>query len=165
MKAYFENFARYNQWANETLYSAMTELPDQELKQDLKGFFGSPLGTLNHILVGDLIWMRRIDHQDPQLDRLDLQLHDGLNDLAAARRDADARLIRLTENLTPDDLNATLVYRNVAGEDCADALVGILAHIFNHQTHHRGQCHHMLSQLGRTPPPLDMIYYLRAQSS
>lgn len=165
MKAHFENFSRYNQWANGRLYEAAGELSDQELTQDLEGFFGSLLGTLNHNLVGDLIWMRRIDHEDPQLDSLDLQLHDNLGDLEAARQEADARLIRLTTNLAPANLNAMLVYRNVAGEDCSDPLTGILAHIFNHQTHHRGQCHHMLSQLGKNPPPLDMIYYLRGLSS
>lgn len=162
MKAHFQGFARYNQWANDRLYQAVEPLTDQELNQDLMGFFGSLLGTLNHILVGDLIWMQRLDHQGSAPERLDQILYNNLPDLLEARRQADDRLGRLVDNLEPNGFQAVLTYRNVAGQEHSDPVSGILTHMFNHQTHHRGQCHQMLSQLGKAPPPLDIIYYVRS---
>lgn len=164
MKEHFQHFAQYNQWANDTLYAALSQLSIEELNQDLNGFFKSVIGTLNHNLVGDLMWMRRIDHGGEKLDTLDQVLHDNLEDLYSARQQADIRLGHLVDNLDPEKFQTLLMYRNTSGDDFADPISQILTHMFNHQTHHRGQCHHMLSQLGKNPPALDMIYFVRAQS-
>lgn len=161
MKEHFENFAQYNKWANKTLYGAVSELAPNQLTQNLDGFFSSILHTLNHLLVGDLMWMRRLDGGDPDLKQLDAILFTDMPSLQVARSVADDRLQKITQDVTEERLASYLEYTTSKGIKCHDKISEIFTHIFNHQTHHRGQCHHMLSQLGMDPPPLDMIYFVR----
>ena len=92
---------------------------------------------------------------------LDAILYDEFSALRAARANEDARIEALTADLTAAFFETSIVYVNNAGARCDDPVDILLAHLFNHQTHHRGQAHHMLSQLGAAPPPLDLIYSLR----
>jgi len=163
---HFRDFGLYNRWANEKLYTFLSSnLDENELNRDLGAFFGTIIGTLNHILVGDLLWMGRLDGRGPTPASLDSILHEGLNDLARQRETADERLINIANSLTQENLQTILEYTTSQGLQCRDNLADIMGHIFNHQTHHRGQVHHMISQLGYTPPPLDKIYLIREKSA
>ncbi len=158
---HFQLLARYNAWANGRLYDAVAALPAEGFSRNLGGFFGSLKGTLNHILVGDLIWFQRLSGQGAAPDKLDSLLFEDLGELRAAREAEDARILAYAGALTPEVLAGTLSYRNTQGEAFTQPLAQVLVHVFNHQTHHRGQAHQMLSQLGASPPPLDLLYYLR----
>lgn len=157
-------FAGYNRWANGRLYGAVEALPEAERRRDLQAFFGSLHGTLNHLLVADLIWLERLGvatgdiHERPRA--LDQILFEAFGALARARAAADARLAELCDGETPERLAEPLGYQ-VRGETWRQPRWQILAHLFNHQTHHRGQAHGLLTRLGREAPPLDLLYYLR----
>ncbi len=158
---YFRTFARYNQWANRRLYDACARLPEAEYAKPRRAFFGSIHGTLNHLLVGDRIWLGRIEGKDAGIEALDQVLYDDLSGLRAAREAEDARILAITDRLADGALGAMLAYRNMRGEPFETRLDWVLAHLFNHQTHHRGQVHDMLSHTPVAPPPLDLIFYLR----
>ena len=158
---HFQKFAHYNQWANTRLFDAVADLTTEEQTRDLGAFFGHVLGTLNHILVGDLFWMERIEGAGQKPASLDEILYEDFKDLRIARSESDERLIRLTKAQSQDDYSSYLDYLTTQGVPCHDQKSEVFAHLFNHQTHHRGQCHHMLTQLGKTLPPLDMIYFFR----
>lgn len=161
MHAHFRTFARYNRWANTRLYAAAAALPDREYRADRGAFFGSLHGTLNHILVGDRVWLARITGDGEAPRRLDEILHDSLDGLTTAREREDARLISVVDDLDEARLAETLRYANMSGMAQATPLAQVLAHLINHQTHHRGQAHAIISGLGRDAPELDLIYFLR----
>ncbi|MEH6402848.1 MAG: DinB family protein [Sneathiella sp.] len=158
---HFQKFALYNQWANSRLYEVTATLTAEEQTRDLGAFFGNILGTLNHILVGDLFWMERIEGTGQKPSSLDEILYKTFSELRIARSASDERLIRITNTQSQEDYNSYLDYMTTKGVACHDHKAEVFAHLFNHQTHHRGQCHHMLTQLGKTLPPLDMIYFFR----
>ena len=158
---HFQTFARYNAWANDRLYAACAQLSDADFRASRQAFFGSILGTLNHILVGDRAWLGRIDGVPSGITRLDEILFDDLAALKQARVAEDERILKLTETLGTESLSRDLEYRTVAGVEHRTPLVWVLSHMFNHQTHHRGQAHGLLSQTTVKPPPLDLIFFLR----
>jgi len=98
-KSIFEQFAAYNQWANARLYSAALALSDSAYRQRVGVFFGSLHGTLNHLLVTDRLWLRRLTGQGSHPDRLDAILYDHLHDLVRARADEDERLEQFSISL------------------------------------------------------------------
>jgi uncharacterized damage-inducible protein DinB len=154
-------FARYNRRANEALYEACAALSDDERRRDLGAFFKSVHGTLNHLLLGDLIWMARFEGGTHPSSDLGAILHDDFAELRQARVAMDARIEVFFDRL-PDGFEVrTLRYLNNSGFDTVDPVAVILPHFFNHQTHHRGQVHTLLAQLGRTPPVLDLHRLLR----
>ncbi|CCQ72704.1 DinB family protein [Magnetospira sp. QH-2] len=161
MQDYFVTLARYNAWANARLCNACADLPREEITKERQAFFGSILGTLNHLLVGEKIWLARLEAMDSGISRLDETLHSEFVDLRQAREEQDRLLITYTENLTDDILAGDVRYRATSGEEMHTPVKFVLAHLFNHGTHHRGQVHDMLTQVPSVPPPLDLIYYLR----
>lgn len=158
---HFQTFARYNAWANDRLYAACAQLPDADFRASRQAFFGSILGTLNHILIGDRAWLGRIEGVPSGITRLDEILFADLAELKQARVAEDERILKLTEALDTEALSRDLEYRTVAGTEHRTPLVWVLSHMFNHQTHHRGQAHALLSQTAVKPPPLDLIFFLR----
>jgi uncharacterized damage-inducible protein DinB len=164
MDDYFRTLARYNRWANCRLYRAAAELEPQERAEDRGAFFGSVLGTLNHILVADRIWLARITGEGEAPRRLDEILHAELEPLAVDREQEDARIIGLIDGFGRGDLARILRFTNMKGDAFEEPLALVLAHVFNHQTHHRGQAHTLLTQFGRDAPPLDLMYFLRDQA-
>jgi uncharacterized damage-inducible protein DinB len=156
---HFKRFAAYNAWANARLYDAATALTDFERKRDIKGYFQSLHGTLNHMLVADRIWLRRLTGEGDAPTRLDETLFADFNALREAREAEDARLSGYVAGLSGSEFETVVAYENTRGEPKALALKLILAHVFNHQTHHRGQATHMMRQLGvAEPPALDLLY-------
>ena len=162
MKAHFDMFARYNAWANVRLYDAAAKLSDPDYRADRGAFFKSMHGTLNHLLVGDRIWMRRFAGTGDAPDRLDTILYEDFAALRAARADEDARIIRYIESLRDTDLAARIRFRTVTTPQTLEQdLAPALAHFFNHQTHHRGQAHALLTAISGDAPSLDLILFQR----
>ena len=111
--------------------------------------------------VGDRAWLGRIEHVPSGVETLDQILYDDFAELRAAREAEDRRIVALTDRLDAAALAETLDYANMAGVPQRTRLDWVLTHVFNHQTHHRGQAHGLLSQTAVPPPPLDLIFYLR----
>jgi uncharacterized damage-inducible protein DinB len=162
--AYFRVFADYNQWANARLYDAVAKLPDAEYRKTRQSFFKSIHGTLNHLLVTDRIWLSRIE--PPQVVMpLNSILYEDFAALRAARAAEDRRVVSLVGAMTAETLSGDLVYTNNSGTAFTTPMAQVLGHLFNHQTHHRGQAHDQLSQTDIAPPELDLIYYLRRRQT
>jgi uncharacterized damage-inducible protein DinB len=154
-------FARYNSLANVTLYEACARLSDEERRRDLGAFFKSVHGTLNHLLLGDRIWMTRFEGGDHPSTDLGAPVHDHFSELHRARTAMDRRIEEFFSNLPAAFERRGVRYVNNSGFDTEDPLSVILPHFFNHQTHHRAQVHTLLSQLGEEPPVLDLHRVLR----
>lgn len=161
MKAHFRMMAAYNTWANRRLFDAAGELSGADYRADLGAFFGSVEGTLNHLLVADSIWMARFAGEAPPPWPLDARPHAELAALRSARAALDARIEAHAAALGEAEIGGELVYRNTAGKAFRQPRAQVLAHFFNHQTHHRGQVHALLTRLTGDAPPLDLLYYLR----
>ena len=136
-------------------------LPEAAYLTERQAFFGSIHGTLNHILVGDRIWLARLEGVAPTITSLDGILYENLATLRRAREQEDGRIIDYVDSVSGDQLGRDLHYASVAGEPFVTPIGQVLAHVFNHQTHHRGQVHDMVSQTDVAPPPLDLMFYLR----
>jgi uncharacterized damage-inducible protein DinB len=157
---HFKRFAAYNAWANARLYDAATALTDFERKREIKAYFTGLHGTLNHMLAADRIWLQRLTGTGAAPSELNAILHEVFTELRDAREAEDRRLSDYVAGLTTADVEAELAYTNTRGEDNSLPVKLILAHVFNHQTHHRGQATQMLRQLGvAEPPALDLLYF------
>ena len=162
MKVHFDMLARYNAWANRRLYDAAAALPEADYRADRGAFFKSMHGTLNHLLVGDRIWMRRFTGEGEAPTRLDAILYDDFAELRRTREAEDARILRYVEGLSEADLAGRFRYRTISKPaDIEQPLAPALLHFFNHQTHHRGQAHCLLTGFGRGAPSLDLILFQR----
>lgn len=162
MKAHYSTLAAYNHWANRRLFMAVATLPDEDRRRDVGLFFRSLHGTLNHILLADRIWLGRLTGDRPQAGPMDKILHEDFGDLVAARLAEDRRLEAFVEGLAGEDLDRNVAYRNTAGQKFEMPLCEILAHVFNHQTHHRGQAHTgLLLVTRREPDSLDLLQFYR----
>ncbi|MFV8783239.1 DinB family protein [Microbulbifer sp. SA54] len=156
----FQLMADYNQWMNEKVYSSALKLNDNELIQDRGAYFGSVLGTLNHILVGDIIWLKRFSGHAKTFSSLEYlrgrdlpgslaeTIHQDLASLRSERSMVDEIIINFTRELTEQDSASLLTYSNMRGEYSTKNLGFLVQHLFNHQTHHRGQISTLLSQFG-----------------
>jgi uncharacterized damage-inducible protein DinB len=162
MKDHYTTFAGYNAWANRRLYDAAAELSDTEYRADKGAFFKSMHGTLNHLLVTDRIWMKRFTGEGEAPERLDAILHERFADLRAARQAEDRRITAYVAGLDDERLAGVIRYRRVSTpEEFVQKLMPALDHWLNHQTHHRGQAHVILTSLGKAAPELDLLYYQR----
>jgi uncharacterized damage-inducible protein DinB len=154
--AHFQMLARYNRLANERLYGACAGLSEAELKRPRPAFFTSIHGTLNHILLGDRIWLARFAGEEAPSTGLDTILYQGFAELRAARVAEDARVEAFAAELTPEFLGGSIRYVNNAGRASDDPVDLLIPHLFNHQTHHRGQVTDLLMQTQTKPPVLDL---------
>ena len=139
-------------------------LPDADYRADRGAFFGSLHGTLNHLLVADRIWMRRFTGTGPVQTRLDEILFDELSALEGARQEEDERIVAYVDLLTEAKLAETFTYRTIVNPlDISQPLAPALAHFFNHQTHHRGQAHALVTMAAgnAATPSLDLILFQR----
>ncbi|MEP9376093.1 DinB family protein [Aquabacter sp. CN5-332] len=159
----YHDFAAYNEWANARLYDAAARLPDADYRRDCGAFFRSVHGTLNHLLVTDRIWMDRFMRFNCPAPALDTILFEELFALRNARTAEDTRIRAFVEILDETELEAVITYTNSSGKAFSQTLWSALDHFFNHQTHHRGQAHALLSLIaGRdAAPSLDMIVFQR----
>lgn len=152
--------AHYNQWMNGRLYEAAARLSHESLIQDRQAFFGSILGTLNHLVVADTIWLQRFAQHPTQGDALaavcELPAPAALNQLQFAELSSlwqrrtwlDQFTVQWVAQLTEADLAHVLRYANTKGMVSHKSFFSLLMHVFNHQTHHRGQATTLLTQAG-----------------
>lgn len=146
--AQFVLLAEYNEWMNAKVYAAAAALPFDALNADRGAFFGSIIGTLNHIVAGDTIWLRRFGLDLPAPDGLTAIYSRDLAELAAHRGMLDAMIRQWVATLTEAGLEHVLEYKNTRGVPARKRFGSLLLHFFNHQTHHRGQASTLLSQAG-----------------
>ena len=158
---YFRMLARYNALANERLYDACARLSDEERQRPRPAFFKSIHGTLNHILLGDRIWLARFAGREVLSTGLDRILYQDFDALRAARQAEDEQIKAFAGGLDEAFLDGVIVYRNNQGHIHKDPVALLIAHLFNHQTHHRGQVHDLLCQTQVRPPVLDLHRVLR----
>jgi uncharacterized damage-inducible protein DinB len=158
---HFQMLSQYNKGANQRLYDACSQLDDSARKLDRLGFFKSIHGTLNHILVGDRIWLTRFRGGTIPSTALDAILYVNFEALRDAREDEDRMIESFFESVGDAFFSGDIHYNNNEGRDLSDPISLLAAHFFNHQTHHRGQVHDMLSQAGIDTPVLDMHRTIR----
>lgn len=161
--------ARYNRWMNDKLYALAANLRDEERKRDLGAFFKSIHGTFNHLLLADKVWLARFrgdaapsGFMAPGIRSLDQQLHEDFAALRHDRTQTDEALSGWISQVTPEQLAAPLVFVR-AGKRQNPPLWWAVAHLLNHQTHHRGQITTLFSQLGHDPGVTDLYAMLREQ--
>jgi uncharacterized damage-inducible protein DinB len=144
---YYSTISRYNQWMNQQLYAVCADIPDVDRKSDRGAFFKSIHGTLNHILVADRIWLGRFTQQS-FVAKLDVELHSDFSELRLERERLDRTIITWAQDLTTEWLNTDFTHTNNAGITRTLPHWLFVTHMFNHQTHHRGQLTTLLNQIG-----------------
>jgi uncharacterized damage-inducible protein DinB len=162
LDAHYRMFGRYNAWANGRLYDAAARLLTEQYRADRGAFFQSVHGTLNHLLVTDRVWMQRFTGEGEAPNRLDAILYESFDELRAAREAEDRRIVDFVDGLDEGRLAGTIKYRRVSSpEEFEQPRAPALAHWFNHQTHHRGQVHALLTGLVGEAPELDLLFFQR----
>lgn len=173
MKKNFELLASYNQWMNVNLYRASSQLSEEALTENKGAFFGSILGTLNHILMGDTIWLKRFSNHPALFTSLEpvrkLQepsslsevIHTDFQVLKQAREKMDAVIVNFSIEATNEDYCHELEYKNTKDHEFKDSFSYLVQHFYNHQTHHRGQVTTLLNQMGVDFGVTDMLVKIR----
>ena len=160
--------ARYNRWMNDKLYAVAAKLDDAERKKDRGAFFGSIHRTLNHLLLADRVWLGRFNgvtppegEMAPGIRALDQELYADFDELRRERTKTDDVIDAFVATLSEEKLagNLRFLRRGTVNEF---PLWHAVAHLFNHQTHHRGQVTTLLMQAGHDPGSTDLIAMLRA---
>lgn len=164
MKQHFMMFAAYNGWANQRIYDAAANLTEEEFRRDTGAFFKSVMGTLNHLVATDRIWMKRFTGEGDAPSQLDAILHEDFGKLRAVREAEDARILAWIDSLSDKELAGRFSYMTVTDmRTISQRLAPALAHFFNHQTHHRGQVHMGLTVLGQPSVQLDLVAFQRTE--
>jgi uncharacterized damage-inducible protein DinB len=159
---YARTMAAYNSWMNERLYECCARLGDDARKRDAGAFFKSIHGTLNHLLLGDRIWMGRFTGRAFAVKSLDQELYADFGELRAERRKTDADISQWAAGLTEAAFASELSYTSVVNpQPRRYPLWFAVTHFFNHQTHHRGQLTTLLFQRGTDPGVTDLIWLPR----
>lgn len=153
--------ARYNAWQNKGLRKAVEALDNDALQLDRGAFFGSIMGTLNHLLWGDLIWMSRFDGGESPENVIagSVDLTPSVAEWATLRFQTDGRIQLWADGLKSVDLTGELTwFSGSIMADVAKPRSMCVTHFFNHQTHHRGQLHGMLTAAGLSLPATDLVF-------
>lgn len=171
-RALFALLAEYNESMNRKLYEAAGKLSAEQLAEDNGAFFGSLIGTLNHIVAGDTIWLRRFAGHPDRYSALHSVLameapagltarfSDDLAVLARQRAKLDEIIRQWVAQLTDDGLLHVLHYKNTKGIPAQKRFASLVLHLFNHQTHHRGQATTLLSQAGIDIGMTDLLAWI-----
>ncbi len=164
--------ARYNRWMNDKLYGLAATLGDEARKRDCGAFFKSIHGTFNHLLIADRVWLGRFTgaavpngFMGPGgIRSLDQELYADFDDLRRERSLTDEALAAWVSGLSQEQLAAPLVYKR-HGQQVDSPLWWAVAHLFNHQTHHRGQITTLFTQQGCDPGATDLFAMLREEAA
>lgn len=154
----------YSAWANARTFDAVTALPRGVADAPVVSSFPSIRATLAHLVAAEWVWLRRWLGESPS----ETPLWAREADVPALRLElgaVESERARYLTRLTAIDLTRVLSYRNLAGEPHADALSGLLRHVVNHSTYHRGQVTTLVRQAGHTPPDTDLVIYLRLRKT
>ncbi|MEX2455600.1 MAG: DinB family protein [Rhodospirillaceae bacterium] len=158
---YVRTMAAYNRWQNRSVYAAADTLSDSERRADRSAFFGSIHGTLNHLLWGDQIWMSRFAGTPAPKAASIPESPGQIEEWEALKRQRvafDEIIVGWAREIDPDWLGRTMTWFSVAVKREVSAPHKLLvAHLFNHQTHHRGQVHAMLTAAGASPDDTDLM--------
>ena len=158
--AYVQRLARYNRWQNENLYGVADRLSDDERRRERGTFFGSIHGTLSHLLWGDCTWMNRFsDVPKPACGIAGSEkLYPDWGGLKRERIAMDEKIVRWSASVDSAWLAGEHIwFSNAAQREVSRPVWELVAHLFNHQTHHRGQVHAMLTQAGGKPGDTDLF--------
>ncbi|MFT5067643.1 MAG: putative damage-inducible protein DinB [Yoonia sp.] len=159
--AYIIEMAAYNAWQNNGLRRVVLGMDDVDVRADRGAFFGSIFGTLNHLLWGDLLWMSRFDGglaQSPVIAD-SAAFTASVTDWADQRVAADTRITKWAAGVSASDLSGDLTwFSGSLNAEVAKPKSTCIIHFFNHQTHHRGQLHAMLTAAGQTPDATDLVF-------
>ena len=176
MRDHFQLMADYNRWMNGNLHRAAAALSADALDAPRGAFFGSILGTLNHLVVADTVWLKRFGGEGrdaywtalqavagtPMPPALDARPCADLAQWWDTRRKLDAVIVEWIGQLADADLDQVLQYRNMRGDVQRRRLSHLLLHLFNHQAHHRGQATTLFSQCGVDVGVTDLLVRLPA---
>jgi uncharacterized damage-inducible protein DinB len=163
MQQHFRMFAAYNKWANGRIYEAAAQLSADEFERNTGAFFKSMMGTLNHLLATDRIWMKRFTGDGDAPTKLDAVIHRDFAKLRTARGVEDERIVKWVGSLSAKDLSGRFTYTTSDMRTISQRLAPALAHLFNHHSHHRGQTHTILTTLGKPSVPLDLMLFQRSE--
>lgn len=153
----FRMMARYNAWMNTKLYGVCAGIPDIERKRDMGAFFGSIHGTLNHLLFGDRVWLGRFTGRPYTGVPIGAEIHADFDALRTERALMDEKILQWADSLTEDWLGTPFTYvSNVDRKSRTLPAWALVAQLFNHQTHHRGQLTTLIKQLGHEPGITDI---------
>jgi len=166
--------SRYNQLMNQKLIDAASNLSAEEIRCDRGAFFGSILGSLNHIYVADIIWLRRFAthpkkykiEQLPELlsyTNLNQTVANDLQSMSNLRQSLDMQIINWCQGIKAEDLESNLHYQDTKGNAYRKNCGQLIYHFFNHQTHHRGQISTLISQQGLDIGVTDLLQIIPEQ--
>ncbi|CUJ94245.1 DinB family protein [Shimia thalassica] len=158
---YCQMMARYNAWQNNQIKAAAERLTEADLRKERGAFFGSIMGTLNHILWADLLWMGRFDGGAPPNGGVaeSVSVTPTLAVWGAERFRTDGRIRQWADGLLAVNLVGNLTYTSaVLKKDITLPMAQCAVHFFNHQTHHRGQIHAMLTAAGQNTGDTDLVF-------
>jgi uncharacterized damage-inducible protein DinB len=160
MKELFQLLSKYNAQTNAEMMGVLEKLSAEQITKDVHSFYGSILGLLNHILVSDVFGIKRFFKQFPELEQIRPKLPtfrmEGWKDiiwpslaaLKPIRTAVDEALKQACELLTEKQYASVLTYKNWDGKTMQKPSWLVLLHMFNHQTHNRGQIALILDQMG-----------------
>lgn len=154
--SYCQLMAHYNRWMNRKLYAVCAEIPDADRKKDSGAFFKSIHGTLNHLLFGDFIWLGRFTREEHRIE-IGEEIHANFDELRKARQAKDDEIVAWANGLDEHWLHAPFKYTSgVDGKTRVIPAWVLVTHMFNHQTHHRGQLTTLIKQQGYDPGVTDI---------
>jgi uncharacterized damage-inducible protein DinB len=154
---YCHVMSRYNHWMNERLYAAIAELPSEERSRDRRAFFASIMGTLNHLLWADRMWLGRFIGPPCGIPAFGADMFADFEELRSERDITDRAMLEWSGNLSSEWLASTLEYTSkVDGKMRRIAAALAAVHLFNHGIHHRGQLSTLMSQAGIDPGVTDL---------
>lgn len=156
-----QEMARYNVWQNNQLKATLEAWDSSELTRDRGAFFGSVLGTLNHLLWGDALWTSRFDGGESYGGGIphSTELTGSISLWATQRDQLDKRIQTWAANVPADDLVGDLTWvSSMSKSKMTRPMAVCVVHFFNHQTHHRGQIHAMLTATGASAPVSDLVF-------
>lgn len=156
-KNYFELMAQYNKWMDANIYQVCLDIPDEDRKKDMGAFFKSIHGTLNHIYYGDLAWLERLRDNKFTPRKIGVDLFEDFLELKSAQEKMDQEIIDWVQSMTDEKLHESYDYvSNVENFKRTLPIWVLTTHMFNHQTHHRGQVTTLIKQLGYEPGVTDI---------
>lgn len=160
-KTYALAMARYNLWQNQNLLTTTDTLPPTEISKDRGAFFGSIQRTFSHVLWGDMMWLSRFEGTDvPKISIAEsTDLASDWTEFRNRREAQDKRILNWAQNVDPAWFEGiTHWYSGAAGREFTKPNAIVTIQMFNHQTHHRGQIHAMLTAAGAKPAATDIPF-------
>jgi len=158
--AHFKMMADYHRWAHEILLRHIKPISNDEYRHECGLYFQSVHGTLNHLLLGDMLWHGRFVGRPVAITGLDHEFHSSREALMAALTSQAACWVDYVAQLTEARCKEVLSYQSSKGIQYALPTGQLLGHVFNHGTHHRGQVSAIITQLGYPCPEMDLVYYM-----